>query len=138
MRLLLDTHVWLWLIGPQDRLSSSALSALADAENELFLSAASGFEIALKAAIGKLRLAGPASVLVPSYLKRSGVRQLSINVEHALRAGELPMHHRDPFDRLLVAQAQMEDLVLVTADDQLRAYDVKLLAAGEEAAAEEG
>ena len=132
MRLLLDTHVWLWLIGPQDRLSGRARAALTDVDNELLLSAASGFEIALKAAIGKLRLAGPASVLVPNYLERSGVRPLPINVDHALRAGELPMHHRDPVDRLLVAQAQMEDLVLVTADAQLRAYDVQLLAAAAE------
>lgn len=132
MRLLLDTQVWLCLIGPQDRLSSKALAALVDVDNELMLSAASGFEIALKAAIGKLRLAGPASVLIPRYLERSGVRPLSINLDHALRAGELPMHHRDPFDRLLVAQAQIEDLLLVTADARFRAYDVKLLAAAAE------
>lgn len=130
MRILLDTQVWLWLIGSQERLSTSAREALADSGNELLLSAASGFEIALKAAIGKLRLAGPASVLVPNYLERSGVRQLSISIDHALRAGELPMHHRDPFDRLLVAQAQVEGLVLVTADPRLHAYDVELLDAG--------
>lgn len=122
MRLLLDTHVWLWMIGPSHRLSAEVRKALADRENDVFLSAAAVWEIGIKYAAGKLALVTPPSTLVPTHLKRSGVRPLPVGVQHALRAAELPMHHRDPFDRLMVAQALEEGLTLVTADPRLTAY----------------
>ena len=127
MRLLLDTQVWLWLIGDEDRLTPEARSMLAAPDSELFLSIAAVWEIAIKTAAGKLRYSGHPSVQVPLHISRSGVIPLGISVEHALAAAALPMHHRDPFDRMMIAQAQAEELTLATADERFKAYDVRLL-----------
>ena len=129
MRLLLDTRVWLWMIGPADRLRDDVRAALADPANELLLSVAAVWEIAIKHAAGRLPLVTPPSILVPAHLARSGVAPLAVGVGHALRAAELPMHHRDPFDRLMVAQALEEQMTLVTADPRLRRYGVETIAA---------
>ena len=129
MRLLLDTHVWLWLIGEDDRLNEPTRAALSDPENDIFLSAAAVWELAIKHAAGKLKYTGSPAVQVPFHIKRSGVRPLPITAEHALAAAALPMHHRDPFDRMMIAQALAEELTLSTADDRLSAYEVPLLMA---------
>ena len=128
MKILLDTHVWLWLQTAPERLSEEALDRLSDAGNDLFLSAASGWEIAIKHALGKLPLPEPPISYVPSRLASSGVAALPVEMRHALRVADLPDHHRDPFDRLLVAQAQLKGLQLMTADPQLSRYDVDTLA----------
>lgn len=125
--LLLDTHVWLWMLGDPDRLAPPVRDLLADPENALFLSAASGWEIAIKHGLGKLRLPQPPREFVPDRLRRSGVVPLAIEVDHTLRVADLPDHHRDPFDRVLVAQAQALALRLVTADQLLRQYDVEVV-----------
>lgn len=125
MRFLVDTHCWLWLQASPERLAEDVITLLEDPANDLFLSAASSWEIAIKHALGKLPLPEPPSRYVPSRLAASGCRGLSIEHTHALRVAELPPHHRDPFDRLLVAQAQVEGLVLVTADRQFEGYDVE-------------
>lgn len=96
-------------------------------DNELLLSAASSWEIAIKSALGKLNLPEPPEVYVPSRMKRSGVDALPIQHSHALRVASLPAHHRDPFDRLLVAQAALEGLSLVSADPVFDLYDVNLI-----------
>lgn len=127
MRLLLDTHVWLWMVSDSDRLTTEARTALADHETDLFLSVAAVWEVAIKHAAGKLRYPGSPSVQVPLHIKRSGVSPLAVQVEHALAAEALPMHHRDPFDRMMIAQAQAEDMTLATADERFSAYDVPLL-----------
>ncbi len=127
MRLLLDTHVWLWMLSGEERLSTESRTILADPENELFLSAAAVWEIAIKHAAGKLRYSGSPATQIPIHIKRSGVRPLAISADHALAAGLLPLHHRDPFDRMMVAQAQADELTLATVDDRLAAYDVRLL-----------
>ena len=127
MRLLLDTHVWLWLIGDADRLRPEARTTLAAPDSELFLSVAAVWEIAIKTAAGKLRYVGQPAVQLPIHITRSGVIPLGISIEHALAAAALPMHHRDPFDRMMIAQAQAEELTLATADERFKAYEVRLL-----------
>jgi PIN domain nuclease of toxin-antitoxin system len=129
MRLLLDTHVWLWMIGDDERLNEPTHTALTDPENDIFLSAAAVWELAIKRAAGKLKFTGSPAVQVAIHLKRSGVFPLPITADHALAAAALPMHHRDPFDRMMIAQALAEDLTLSTADARLSAYEVPLLMA---------
>jgi PIN domain nuclease of toxin-antitoxin system len=129
VRILLDTHCWLWMVGRPDRLSPSSRSLVEDAENELLLSAASSWEIAIKHGIGKLRLPGDPVTLVPEWMARSGVVALPVHHAHALAVAHLPRHHGDPFDRLLVAQAQLEDLPLLTADNVFQTYDLRVIRA---------
>ena len=127
MRFLLDTHCWLWLQTEPERFSEEMRRTLADETNTLLLSPASSWEIAIKYVLGKLPLPVPPSEYVRGRMKRSGTTALSIKHEHALRVAMLPQHHRDPFDRLLIAQAQCEALTIVTADNAFNAYDVSLL-----------
>jgi PIN domain nuclease of toxin-antitoxin system len=112
-----------------DRLSSHARSLVEGREHELFLSAASAWEIAIKDSQGKLRLPDPPLKYVPSRLEQLGVLPLPIDQAHALHVSTLPEHHRDPFDRLLVAQAQLEHLSILTSDPVFAAYDVRTIAA---------
>lgn len=128
-RYLLDTHVWLWMQAEPDRLSADARHLLQDTANELFLSAASAWEIAIKHRIGKLALPEAPSSYVPDRLRRSGTTPLPVEHAHALYTGTLPDHHQDPFDRLLIAQAQLLDLPIVTVDPKLTAYDVTVVPA---------
>ncbi|GAC1324793.1 MAG: type II toxin-antitoxin system VapC family toxin [Mycobacteriales bacterium] len=129
MTYLLDTHVWLWMVAAPERLRKEVRILLASPASELVLSAASGWEISIKHALGRLSLPESPTTYVPSRLRATAVLPLAIEHRHALAAGQLPPHHRDPFDRLLVAQAQLEGLVLVTADPQLEPYEVRLLMA---------
>jgi PIN domain nuclease of toxin-antitoxin system len=117
------------MIETPERLSPSTRSILQSSEHELLLSAASSWEIAIKYARGKLPLSDPPSEYVPASLTRTGVRGLPIEHAHALAVSSLPPHHRDPFDRLLVAQAMLERLTIVTADPALARYDVEILEA---------
>lgn len=126
MRILLDTHVWLWMQVEPARMSESARQIVESLQNELLFSAASSWEIAIKHALGRLHLPAPPAEYVPSRIESSGVSPLSIEHSHALRVSELPSHHRDPFDRLLIAQAQLEGIPILTVDDQLAAYDVEI------------
>lgn len=125
MKLLLDTHVLIWWMEDSKRLSVEAREAIAVAD-EVRVSAATVWEIAIKRALGRLDL--PEDYL--DHVERSGLRSLSITVEHAEAAGALPRHHDDPFDRMLVAQTRVEGLTLVTADRRLADYGVPVLAAG--------
>lgn len=109
------------------RLSPQTQALLQDPENQLFLSAASSWEIAIKYALGKLPLPLPPMEYVLSRMETSGTTPLPIQHSHALRVGSLPHHHADPFDRLLVAQAQLENLDILTADPKLEAYEVSLI-----------
>lgn len=129
MRVLVDTQCWLWMETEPERLSPRARDVLEDPANELYLSAASAWEISIKHALGKLRLPLPPARYIPSRMRRSGVRPQPVELEHALRAGGLPMHHRDPFDRMIVAQAQLERLAVLTADPWFQAYRVPVVPA---------
>ncbi len=124
--LLLDTHVWLWSLGDPDRLSSTVRAAIVDAP-EVVLSVASVWEVGIKHAMGKLALPGGPRPLVDEAVRALHARVLPIGVDHVLEAARLPMYHRDPFDRLLVAQCRVEGLTLVTVDEALRPYEVALL-----------
>ena len=110
-----------------ERLSPSARHLVQTGSTDLLLSAASAWEIAIKYALGKLRLPARPSDYVPSRLQQTRTAALPITHDHALRSGELPPHHRDPFDRLLIAQAQVERLPFLTADRHLAAYDVEVI-----------
>jgi len=129
MRILVDTHCWLWMVGEPGRLSSRVRELLRGAENELLLSAASAWEIAIKHSIGRLELPGDPADVVPDWMRRTGVTALPVLHSHALRVASLPPHHADPFDRLLVAQAQLERAPILTADRALGDYDVEILRA---------
>lgn len=128
-RLLVDTHVWLWLQSDPDRLPASVRDMVEDRGVELLLSAASAWEIAIKYRLGKLLLPQDPATYVPDRMRRSGTTPLSVEHAHVLRVSELPDHHRDPFDRLLVAQAQILDVPIVTADSQFERYQVTVLQA---------
>lgn len=117
MKLLLDTHVLLWSAAEPDRLSAGARAELEDGENELLLSVVSGWEIAIKQSIGKLDLPKPAESWLPEVLRRSGVAVAELSLSAALRVRALAWHHRDPFDRLLIAQALEDGFTIVTRDD---------------------
>lgn len=123
-RLLLDTHTFLWWRSDPDRLSAAARKAIAEAEL-VFVSAASAWEAAIKVSIGRLSLPDT----IEAGVEASGFEKLVVTFAHAERVATLPLHHRDPFDRILVAQALVEDLTLVSSDGQLAAYDVPLLEA---------
>jgi PIN domain nuclease of toxin-antitoxin system len=127
VKLLLDTECWLWSLASPERLGEEARALLADGGHEVYLSAASSWEIAIKAALGKLVLPEPPEQYVPRRMAAQGLRALPIEHAHALRVYALPQHHRDPFDRLLVAQAQLESLTLMTSDRAMAAYDVPIL-----------
>lgn len=129
MRVLLDTHCWLWMQVSPDRFAAEALKIVRDVGNELLFSAASAWEIAIKHALGKLDLPEPPSKYVPKRMETSGVTGLPVHHQHALQVAELPPHHRDPFDRLLVAQARIESVPILTADPKLALYEVEVLAA---------
>jgi len=127
MKVLLDTHVFLWWITDDPRLSSRAREIIADGANEVFLSAASGWEIAIKAKLGRLRLPDVPERFIPEQLRLNAIETLPVQMSHALHVYKLPDHHRDPFDRLLIAQAQLEKLPVLTADPQISRYPVKVI-----------
>lgn len=124
-RLLLDTHTVLWALAEPERLSEPTRSAIEDARNEVFVSVVSGWEIAIKRAHGKLQAPDD----IEAGIAAQGFEPLLITFHHAERAGALPPHHRDPFDRMLIAQAQAEGLTLVTRDTRIPLYGVRTMAA---------
>ena len=127
MRLLLDTCTFLWIVGGAKDLSPSARQAFADPANEVFLSAASAWEIAVKHRLGRLPLPVAPEAFVPAQRAAHGLEPLPVDEEAALHVAKLPDLHGDPFDRMLVAQAMVGGLVLLTPDDHIREYPVRTL-----------
>ncbi|MBD2564238.1 MULTISPECIES: type II toxin-antitoxin system VapC family toxin [Nostoc] len=127
MKLLLDTQCWLWWFAQPERLNEEVIAHIADENNELWLSVASIWEIGIKVAIGKLPLPDPLDSYISSRMAQLGMRSLEITASHALQAAALPLHHRDPFDRMLIAQAQIEEMTLVSADSMFNKYDISLV-----------
>jgi len=127
VRLLLDTCTFLWIVGGSSELSTRARAAFADPANETFLSAASAWEIAVKHRLGRLPLPSPPDEFVPAQRAAHGIEPLPVDEETALHVAKLPDLHRDPFDRLLVAQALVAGLVLLTPDDDIRKYPARTL-----------
>ncbi|MGH7627040.1 MAG: type II toxin-antitoxin system VapC family toxin [Gemmatimonadaceae bacterium] len=129
MRILLDTQVWLWMLAAPDRLSRKTRTLVVSTDSELLLSAASAWEIAMKYGLGKLHLPESPDAYIPRLMSRTGITPLPVHHRHALHVATLPAHHGDPFDRLLIAQAQLEELPILTADRTFRRYDVTVLSA---------
>ncbi len=127
MRLLLDTQAWFWMHLSSERLRPEIRDRFVDSGSELLLSAASSWEIAIKYSLGKLP--EPPGTYIPSRMRRDDVDALPVTHVHALHVATLPHHHGDPFDRLIIAQAQIERVPLVTSDRQFARYDVEVLAA---------
>jgi PIN domain nuclease of toxin-antitoxin system len=127
LKLLLDTHVLLWLRTEPERLTPSLLDTLSDPAHSVYVSTASAWEIAIKQSNGKLNLPDLAELWLPHALAESDIEPLSISLDDALAVRALPYLHRDPFDRLLIAQARRRGMTLVTADSQIARYDVDLL-----------
>lgn len=127
MNLLLDTHVFLWLSDTPEKLSPAALAACQDENNTLFLSLASAWEIQIKQQLGKLELSENLHTLVSTQQKQNGLQLLSIELAHIEALSQLPAAHRDPFDRLLIAQSIQQHMQIVSADQVFTNYPVKLI-----------
>ena len=127
MRLLLDTHAFLWWDADAEQLPSSLLETLQDPAHEITFSVVSVWEMQIKAALGKLELRTPLATLVSEQREKNGLNVLPISLQHVLTLEKLSNYHNDPFDRLLIAQANVEGLTLVSKDDAFRHYDVPLL-----------
>jgi len=126
-RLLLDTHAFLWWVDDAPGLTKAARQAIADVNNECYLSLASCWEMSIKSSLGKLRLTSLVERFVSEQMTANGFTLLNIELRHAAKVEKLPFHHRDPFDRLLIAQAISEKLTIVSADRVFRDYGVKVL-----------
>lgn len=124
---LLDTHVLLWWLSDAPELSPAARRALADIGNTCYLSLASCWELSIKSSLGKLRLDRPIGRFVTEQLTANGFHLLNIDLRHIAQVETLPFHHRDPFDRLLIAQALTEKLTVISADTAFAAYGIRLL-----------
>ena len=125
MRLLLDTHTFLWAVAEPRKMSARAASALRNGSNELYLSAASVWEMAIKRSLGKLETDVPLGDLIEQGREKIQLRVLDVIAAHGVSVEDLPFHHKDPFDRLLIAQALWEEMTIVGADGRFDAYGVK-------------
>ncbi len=127
MKILLDTHAFLWLVMDDPMLSDTAKKLFLDAENEILLSAVTGFEISVKFSIGKLELSEPPDKFIQNRVVKNDLNVLPITLPHTLKLADLPFHHRDPFDRLLIAQAIIENVPILTRDPLFSEYDCQVI-----------
>jgi PIN domain nuclease of toxin-antitoxin system len=127
LKALLDTYTFLWWIGDDRQLPQSTRDVISDGDNELYFSAASCWEIAIKAGLGRISLPERPEIFVADQLAANGIIGLPVQPAHALHVFSLPSHHRDPFDRMLVSQAQLEDMPIITSDSLIAQYDVKVI-----------
>ena len=127
MKLLLDTHTFIWWDSEPSKLSPQALALCQDRTNTILFSAASAWEMQIKSQLGKLKLALPLAQMVESQSQANGIQVLAITLSHVLALENLPTYHKDPFDRLLIAQAKAEDAVLVSGDPVFQKYPVQVL-----------
>lgn len=127
MKLLLDTHVFLWWVNDAPELSETARAAISDPNNTCYLSMASCWEMAIKSSLGKLKLKKPVERFVSEQMQQNGFLMLDIELRHIAKIATLEFHHRDPFDRLLLSQAKTEKMTLVTVDSALLAYGTRCI-----------
>lgn len=127
MRLLLDTCCFIWISGDPDRLPRHVADAFREPDNEIYFSVSSAWEIAIKYKVGRIDFPDVPEKVIPKRLLDYGLKTLDVGLEHVLSASALPLHHHDPFDRLLIAQATVEELTIMTPDKAFRAYGVPLL-----------
>jgi PIN domain nuclease of toxin-antitoxin system len=130
MKYLLDTMVWLWSVGPTDRIGEKGLEILSAVDEEIYLSAASMWEIAIKTRNGKIDLPDLPGRYVPKRTSEQGIRSLPITQTHALKIYDLARHHGDPFDRMIIAQAQIEELTVLTSDREFEKYPIDIVWCG--------
>ncbi|MBW8049246.1 MAG: type II toxin-antitoxin system VapC family toxin [Cytophagales bacterium] len=126
MRLLLDTHAFIWFVEDDKKLSGKAKEEIENPDNIIILSIASLWEMSIKISIGRLKLKKPYKEVI-SYVNEKGIEILSINFEHTLEVSKLEFHHKDPFDRLIISQAKMENMTIVSKDKLFDDYDIKRL-----------
>ncbi len=127
MEYLIDTHCWLWCWESPEKLGADAEKIIRDPKVKVYFSAASAWELAIKVKLGKLKIQESLDSFINSRLKNEAFTSLPIEISHATKAYALPLHHRDPFDRILIAQAYIEDLCFITADSQIKSYSIKIL-----------
>lgn len=127
MKLLLDTQAFLWLIGGMSEVSEKAVKLFTNKNNTLLISLASLWEIAIKVSIGKLILQQPLEHFLSSQLQENGIAQLNIDFRHVVKVTDLPFHHRDPFDRLIISQALVENLPVISSDSAFDDYGIERL-----------
>lgn len=127
MRALLDTSTFLWFVSDSDELGLNARQCIADLDNDLFLSVASLWEIAIKASLGRLQLLTPFDRLIPEHLEQNAITVLPIEVQHLSKIIDLPFYHRDPFDRLIIGQSIAEDFPIITRDAAFSRYPIRLI-----------
>jgi PIN domain nuclease of toxin-antitoxin system len=130
MKILLDTQCWLWWIAAPEKLNQEVRRRIADRRNAIYLSAASAWEIAIKYSIGRLPLPEPPGQFIPKRLARDSIASIPIEIVHALCVADLPQHHKDPFDRLIISQSMKERIPIITADEQFKVYEVNIMWAG--------
>jgi PIN domain nuclease of toxin-antitoxin system len=130
MRYLLDTNVWLWSLGPTEKIGREGLEVVSSGEQEIFLSVASSWEIALKTQLGKFSLPEEPIRFVSKRLTQQGIRPLPITLSHSLKVFDLPLHHGDPFDRMIIGQAITEEMTVLTSDRLFEKYSVNILWCG--------
>jgi PIN domain nuclease of toxin-antitoxin system len=130
MKYLLDTMVWLWSLGPTEKIGKAGLQILSSGEEEIYFSATSSWEIVIKTQAGKLHLPEPPGRYIPKRLTEQGIRPLSVSQAHSLKVYDLPLHHHDPFDRLIIAQALTEEMVILTFDRVFSKYAAEVVWCG--------
>jgi PIN domain nuclease of toxin-antitoxin system len=126
MKYLLDGMTWLWSIDSVEKINSAAREILENGREEIYFSAATAWELTIKARLGKLRLPGPPARCIPAFIAKQKLRPLPVTQLHAVGVYDLPLYHQDPFDRLLIAQAIDEDMTILTSDQIFRKYPVKV------------
>jgi len=127
---LLDTMIWLWSVDSVEKLNQECRDILENGREEIYFSAATAWEISIKARLGKLHLPGPPAQILPAFMAKQGLRPLPVTHLHAVKVYDLPLHHNDPFDRLIIAQAISEEMAVLTADSDFRKYPVRIVWCG--------
>lgn len=130
MRYLLDTVAWLWSVHSDERLGDEARAILENGKEEIYLSAATSWELSIKMRLGKLNFPGPPAQIVPAFMAKQGLLPLAVDHIHAVKVYDLPSHHSDPFDRMLIAQAIVEEMTILTSDRAFEKYPVEVLWCG--------
>jgi len=130
VKYLLDSVIWLWSIDAVEKINEDCRGIMENGREEIYFSAASVWELSIKARLGKLRLPGPPAQCIPAFMAKQGLRPLPVTHLHAVKVYDLPLHHQDPFDRLIIAQAITEEMTVLTSDRDFRKYAVDVLWCG--------
>jgi PIN domain nuclease of toxin-antitoxin system len=130
MKYLLDSVIWVWSISAVERINEIGREILENGREEIYLSAASSWELSIKMRLGKLNLPGPPAQCIPEFMAKQGLRSLPVTHLHAVKVYDLPLHHQDPFDRLIIAQAITEEMAILTSDRDFGKYPVDMVWCG--------